>query len=195
MSQCWIHTGGAYWRQTWSPPICRQCCRVRSDSTGQKTPTPSDSHLSSPFCGGRLQQVHQDLNGLGLLLPGGSRARPAVQNLSLYQGRRFVAQHCWTDKTDQGRILCPDHCTPKHSTKHPIFYHCLTYLIHNSHLRIKTNLLHINSVHWHLTFLVLLWYPKPTPKPRFFAKTVRRQNLGFSAIIDSFGAHVQAKII
>jgi len=27
--------------------------------------------------------------------------------------------------------------------------------------------------------LVLLRYPKPTPKPRFFAKTVRRRNLGF----------------
>ena len=28
-------------------------------------------------------------------------------------------------------------------------------------------------------FLVLLRYPKPTPKPRFFAKTVRCRNLGF----------------
>ena len=27
--------------------------------------------------------------------------------------------------------------------------------------------------------VVLLWYSKPTPKPRFFAKTVRRRNLGF----------------
>jgi len=27
--------------------------------------------------------------------------------------------------------------------------------------------------------IVLLRYPKPTPKPRFFAKTVRRRNLGF----------------
>jgi len=27
--------------------------------------------------------------------------------------------------------------------------------------------------------IVLLWYPKPTSKPRFFAKTVRRRNLGF----------------
>jgi len=27
--------------------------------------------------------------------------------------------------------------------------------------------------------LVLLRYPKPTPKPRFFAKTVRCRNLGF----------------
>jgi len=36
------------------------------------------------------------------------------------------------------------------------------------------------------TELVLLRYPKPTPKPRFFAKTVRRRNLGFSTVIDSF---------
>jgi len=42
---------------------------------------------------------------------------------------------------------------------------------------------------------VLLRYPKPTPKPRFFAKTVRRRNLGFSAIIDGFWAHLHAKII
>jgi len=34
--------------------------------------------------------------------------------------------------------------------------------------------------------VVLLRYPKPTPKPRFFAKTVHRRNLGFSAIIDGF---------
>ena len=27
--------------------------------------------------------------------------------------------------------------------------------------------------------LVLLRYPKPTPKPRFFAKTIHRRNLGF----------------
>ena len=43
--------------------------------------------------------------------------------------------------------------------------------------------------------VVLLRYPKPTPKPRFFAKTVRRRNLGFSAIIDGFWAHLHAKII
>jgi len=43
--------------------------------------------------------------------------------------------------------------------------------------------------------LVLLRYPKPTPKPRFFAKTVRRRNLGFSAIIDGFWAHLHAEII
>jgi len=44
--------------------------------------------------------------------------------------------------------------------------------------------------------VVLLRYPKPTPKPRvFFAKTVRRQNLGFPAIIDGFWAHLHAKII
>ena len=43
--------------------------------------------------------------------------------------------------------------------------------------------------------LVLLRYPKPTPKPRFFGKTVRRRNLGFSAIIDAFWAHLHAKII
>jgi len=45
------------------------------------------------------------------------------------------------------------------------------------------------------TVLVLLRYPKPTPKPRFFAKTVRRRNLGFSAVIDGFWAHLHAKII
>jgi len=43
--------------------------------------------------------------------------------------------------------------------------------------------------------LVLFRYPKLTSKPRFFAKTVRRQNLGFSAIIDGFWAHLRAKII
>ena len=43
--------------------------------------------------------------------------------------------------------------------------------------------------------LVLLRYPKPTPKPRFLAKTVHCQNLGFSVIIDSFWAHLHAKII
>jgi len=43
--------------------------------------------------------------------------------------------------------------------------------------------------------VVLLWYPKPTPKPRFLQKNVRRQNLGFSAIIDGFGAHLNAKIM
>ena len=35
---------------------------------------------------------------------------------------------------------------------------------------------------WHpqlRTEVVLLLYPKPTPKPRFFAKTVHRRNLGF----------------
>jgi len=37
-----------------------------------------------------------------------------------------------------------------------------------------------------LYIVVLLRYPKPTPKPRFFAKTVCRQNLGFSTIIDGF---------
>jgi len=45
------------------------------------------------------------------------------------------------------------------------------------------------------SLLVLLRYPKPTSKPRFFAKTVRRRNLGFSAITDGFGAHLHAKII
>jgi len=30
---------------------------------------------------------------------------------------------------------------------------------------------------------------------RFFAKTVRRRNLGFSTIIDGFWAHLHAKII
>jgi len=44
-------------------------------------------------------------------------------------------------------------------------------------------------------FVVLLRYPKPTPKPRFFAKTVCRRNLGFSAIIEGFWAHLHAKII
>jgi len=44
-------------------------------------------------------------------------------------------------------------------------------------------------------YLVLLRYPKPTPKRRFFAKTVRRRNLGFSVIIDGFWAHLHAKII
>ena len=49
---------------------------------------------------------------------------------------------------------------------------------------------------WHgRLWLVLLRYPKPTPKPRFFAETVRRRNLGFSAIIDGFWAHLHAKII
>jgi len=43
--------------------------------------------------------------------------------------------------------------------------------------------------------LVLLRYPKPTPKPSLFAKTVRHRNLGFSAIIDGFWAHLHAKII
>ena len=43
--------------------------------------------------------------------------------------------------------------------------------------------------------VVLLRYPKPTLKPRFFAKTVRRLNLGFSAIIDGFWAHLHSKII
>ena len=43
--------------------------------------------------------------------------------------------------------------------------------------------------------LVLLRYPKPTPKPRFFGKTVRRRNLGFSAVIDTFQAHLHAKIV
>ena len=43
--------------------------------------------------------------------------------------------------------------------------------------------------------VVLLRYPKPTPKPRFFAETVRRRNLGFSAITDGFWAHLHATII
>jgi len=44
--------------------------------------------------------------------------------------------------------------------------------------------------------VVLLRYPKPTPKARFFfAKTVCRQNLGFSAIIDGFWAYLHAKIV
>jgi len=46
-----------------------------------------------------------------------------------------------------------------------------------------------------LTSLVLLQYPKPTPKPRFFAKTVPHRNLGISAIINGFWAHLHAKII
>ena len=40
--------------------------------------------------------------------------------------------------------------------------------------------------------IVLLRYPKPTQKPRFFAETVHRRNLGFSAIIDGFWAHLQS---
>jgi len=44
----------------------------------------------------------------------------------------------------------------------------------------------------HLFLIVLLRYPKPTPKPSFFAKTVPRQNLVFSAIIDGFWAHLHA---
>jgi len=44
-------------------------------------------------------------------------------------------------------------------------------------------------------YLVLLRYPKPTPKPRFFAKTAHRRNLGFFAIIDGFWAHLHVKII
>jgi len=45
------------------------------------------------------------------------------------------------------------------------------------------------------SILVLLQYPKLTLKPRFFAKTVCRRNLGFSATIDGFWAHLHAKII
>ena len=47
---------------------------------------------------------------------------------------------------------------------------------------------------WH-SKLVLLRYLKLTLKLRFFAKTVRRRNLGFSAIIDGFWAHLHAKIV
>jgi len=43
--------------------------------------------------------------------------------------------------------------------------------------------------------VVLLRYPKLTPKPRFFAKPVHHRNLGFSAVIDGFWAHLHAKII
>ena len=45
------------------------------------------------------------------------------------------------------------------------------------------------------SLVVLLRYSKPTPKPRFFAKTIRRQNLGFSVIIDGFWPHLHAKTI
>jgi len=62
-------------------------------------------------------------------------------------------------------------------------------------VRTSTNSFSDFHVIWCVGRLVLLRYPKPTPKPRFFAKTVPRRNLGFSAIVDGFWAHLHAKII
>jgi len=43
--------------------------------------------------------------------------------------------------------------------------------------------------------LVLLRYPKPTLKPRFFCKNRLSPKPRFSAIIDNFWAHLHALII
>ena len=123
MSRCWIRTDGAYWQRTLSPLICQQCCPGRWGSSGHKTTTRSDYRLSSPSCGGTPQREHRDSNDPGWLPLAGSRAKQAEQNPSLCQDRKFSGRHCLTYKTGRGRIWCPNHCTPRHSTKHRAFYH------------------------------------------------------------------------
>ena len=66
---------------------------------------------------------------------------------------------------------------------------------HTSAVDEKVYILTTNEWLRHLMQLVLLRYPKPKPKPRFFLNPSRHRNLGFSTVMEGFLICLYTKFI